>query len=150
MMSSLLTAFGLGFLYFISAIPTAVALGASVWMAAAGAWLGYSAGGIIILLLGVPAQEWILRRWNFSLAPLMNPCLRQDKLFWRVLDRYGIVGLGLIAPITIGPQLAALVLLTLRINPKKIAIAISLGVLPWILVFVGFIETSSHFLKKMS
>lgn len=110
-------------------------------MAAGAAWLGYSAGGGLILLLGVPAQEWVLQRWNFSLAP--NP----NKLFWRVLDRYGIVGLGLIAPITIGPQLAALVLLALRINPKKIAIAISLGAVPWTLLFASLIATGSHFLK---
>lgn len=140
-MSPFITAFGLGFLYFISAIPTAAALGAPVWLAAAATWLGYSLGGAIIILLGLPAQEWILRRWNFSLTP--NP----KKLFWRVLDRYGILGLGLIAPVTIGPQLAALILLALRIKPAKIIASISCGVIPWILLFVTLITNGSHFFK---
>jgi len=139
--SELLTAFGLGFLYFISAIPTSVVLGAPIWWASAAAWFGYSVGGIVILLLGFPVQEWICRRWKFSLTP--DP----QKFFWRVLDRYGVIGLSLIAPITIGPQFTALILLALRIKPTKIAIAISIGVIPWTLLFAGLITSGSHFFK---
>ena len=130
-MSSLLTAFGLGFLYFISAIPAGVALGMPVWAVAAVAWLGYSLGGAVILLLGVPAQEWLRKKWKISLSP--DP----TKLFWRIFERYGVIGLGLIAPITIGPQLTALLLLTLGIKPGKIFFAIALGAIPWVLLFAG-------------
>ena len=140
-MSSLLTAFGLGFLYFISAIPAGVALGAPVWAAAVAAWLGYSLGGAVILLLGVPAQEWLRKKWKFSFTP--DP----TKLFWRIFERYGVMGLGLIAPITIGPQLTALLLLTLGIKPQKIFLAITLGVIPWTILFVGAIQSGFHFLK---
>lgn len=142
MLSSFFTAFGLGFLYFISAIPTTVALGATIWWAAVSAWLGYSTGAVIMLLLGVPAQEWLLRKKNFSLTP--DP----QKLFWRILDRYGVIGLGLIAPVTIGPQLATLVLLALRIRPIKIATAISFGALPWTLLFSSLLACGSHFFKS--
>ena len=141
LISEIFTAFGLGFLYFISAIPTAVALGSPIWQAAVAAWLGYSTGAIFILILGVPAQEWLLRKKKFSLTP--NP----QKFFWRVLDRYGVIGLGLIAPITIGPQLAALTLLALRIKPTKIALSISFGALPWVLLFASLISCGSHLLK---
>ena len=140
-MSSLLTAFGLGFLYFISAIPAGVGLGAPVWAAAAAAWLGYSLGGAAILLLGVPAQEWLRKKWKFSFTP--DP----TKLFWRIFDSYGVIGLGLIAPITIGPQLTALLLLTLGIKPLKIFSAIALGVIPWVLLFAGTMQSGFHFLK---
>lgn len=139
--SEIFTAFGLGFLYFISAIPTAVALGSPIWQAAVAAWLGYSTGAILILILGVPAQEWLLHKKKFSLTP--DP----QKFFWRVLDRYGVIGLGLIAPITIGPQLAALTLLALRIKPTKIALSLSLGALPWVLLFASLISCGSHLLK---
>ena len=138
----ILTAFGLGFLYFISAIPAAVALGASVWAAAVAAWLGYSAGGAVILLLGVPAQEWLRKKWKFSFTP--DP----TKLFWRIFDLYGVIGLGLIAPITIGPQLTALLLLTLGIKPQKIFFAIAFGVIPWVLLFAGAMQSGFHFLKS--
>ena len=96
----------------------------------------------MILLLGIPVQEWLQRKKKFFLTP--NP----KKLFWRVLDRYGVIGLGLIAPITSGPQLAALVLLALRIKPIKIITAISCGVIPWVLLFAGLIASGSHFLKS--
>jgi hypothetical protein len=141
MLPGLFTAFGLGFLYFISAIPAAVALGAPIWEAAVAAWLGYSAGGGVILLLGVPAQEWLRKKWKFSFTP--NP----TKLFWRMFERYGVIGLGLIAPITIGPQVTALLLLTLGIRPRKIFSAIALGAIPWTLLFVGATQTGSRFLR---
>ncbi len=140
-MPSLLTAFGLGFLYFISAVPAAIALGAPVWAAAVAAWLGYSLGGAVILLLGVPAQEWLRKKWKFSFTP--DP----QKLFWRIFDRYGVIGLGLIAPITIGPQLTALLLLALGIKPRKIFFAIALGVIPWTILFAGAIQSGSRFLR---
>lgn len=140
-MSSLLTAFGLGFLYFISAIPAAVALGTPIWGAATAAWLGYSAGGEVILLLGVPAQEWLRKKWKFSITP--DP----TKLFWRIFDRYGVIGLGLIAPITIGPQLTALLLLTLGIKPRKIFFSIALGAIPWTLLFAGAIQGGTRLLR---
>ena len=94
-----------------------------------------------MIVLGVPAQEWLRHKKNFSLTP--DP----TKLFWRVLDRYGVIGLGLIAPITIGPQLSALVLLALRIKPAKIIVAISLGAIPWTFFFAGAIQAGSRFLK---
>lgn len=138
-MTKILTAFALGFLYFISAIPAGSALGVPIWAAALTAWLGYSAGSGIILLLGVPAQEWLRQKWKFSFTP--DP----KKLFWRVFDRYGIIGLGLIAPITIGPQLATLILLTLGITPWRIFFAITFGAIPWVLIFAGAIQSSLLF-----
>ena len=125
MLLALLTAFGLGFLYFISAIPAAVLAGAPLWGAALMAWLGYSAGSAIILLLGTPLRSWFIKKCKISLKP------NEGKLFWRVWVRYGIIGLGLIAPVTIGPQLSALFLLALGEQPKKILEWISLGAIPW-------------------
>lgn len=123
---ALLTAFGLGFLYFISAIPAAVLAGAPLWAAALMAWLGYSAGGAIILLLGTPLHSWLVKKCKISLKP------HEGKLFWRIWSRYGVIGLGLIAPITIGPQLSALFLLTLGEHPRKILGWISFGAIPWV------------------
>jgi len=134
-MTGTLTALGLGFLYFVAAIPAGVAAGSPVILAALAAWLGYSLGGAVVLLAGAPLRSWITRKLK------INPQPDPAKLFWRVWQRFGIWGLGLIAPVTIGPQATAVIALALGEAPRRIQLAISLGVLPWALgvaVVTGF------------
>jgi len=123
------TAFGLGFIYFIAAIPAGTASGAAVWLAALAAWLGYTAGGLIVLLAGVPLRDWVVRK-------LKVPVQRDpSKLVWRVWDRWGMAGLGLLAPVTIGPQASAVLALAIGERTLRILAALSLGVVPWCVVF---------------
>jgi len=133
-MTGSLTAFGLGFLYFISAIPAGVAAHAPVWAAALAAWLGYSAGGLVVLLAGAPLRDWITRKLKIDPKP------DNSKLFWKVWHRFGLWGLGLIAPITIGPQVTAILALALGESPRRIQLAIVLGVFPWVIV-LGFLAS---------
>ena len=133
-MAGILTAFGLGFLYFISAIPAGVAAHAPVAAAAVAAWLGYSVGGLVILLAGAPLRGWIARKLK------INPTPDPSKFFWRVWHRFGLWGLGLIAPVTIGPQATAVIALALGESPRRIQLAISLGVAPWAIAF-GILTT---------
>ena len=125
-MTGICTAFGLGFLYFISAIPAGVAAHASVWLAAVAAWLGYSAGGLVVLVAGAPLRTWLSRKMKIDPKP--DP----TKLFWKVWHRFGLWGLGLIAPVTVGPQVTAVIALALGESPRRIQLAISLGVFPWV------------------
>jgi hypothetical protein len=127
-MTGALTAFGLGFLYFIGAIPAGVAAHAPVWVAAVAAWLGYSAGGLVVLAAGAPFRAWL------TLKLKINPTPDPSKLFWRIWHSFGIWGLGLIAPVTIGPQASAALCLALGEPPRRIQLAISLGVAPWAIV----------------
>ena len=140
-MTGLLTAFGLGFLYFISAIPAGVAAHAPVWVAAAAAWLGYSAGGLVVLLAGAPLRAWITGK--LKIDPTPDP----SKLFWRVWHRFGLWGLGLIAPVTVGPQATAAIALALGEPPVRIQLAISLGVFPWVAAFGVLTAVGAHALK---
>ncbi len=133
-MTGILTAFGLGFLYFISAIPAGMAAHAPVWAAALAAWLGYSAGGLLVLLAGAPLRDWITRKLK------VDPKPDNSKLFWKVWHRFGLWGLGLIAPITIGPQVTAILALALGESPRRIQLAIVLGVFPWVIV-LGFLAS---------
>jgi len=133
-MTGILTAFGLGFLYFISAIPGGMAAHATVWAAALAAWLGYSAGGLLVLLAGAPLRDWITRKLK------VDPKPDNSKLFWKVWHRFGLWGLGLIAPITIGPQVTAILALALGESPRRIQLAIVLGVFPWVIV-LGFLAS---------
>jgi len=126
-MTGLLTSFGMGFLYFISAIPAGVAANASLLGASISAWAGYSAGGLVVLVSGVPLRSWITKK--LGIAPRAD----DKKLLWRIWSRFGMWGLGLIAPVSIGPQAAALLALSLGERPSKIQTALTLGAIPWVI-----------------
>ena len=128
-------AFGFGFLYFLGAIPAGVAAGTPVWMAAVSSWAGYSAGALVVLLAGAPLRAWLVRK-------LKIPVKRDSsKLIWRVWERWGLAGLGLLAPVTIGPQAGSVLALAVGERAVLVFVALSLGVIPWCILFaylVGF------------
>ena len=125
----------MGFVYFIGAIPGGTAAGAPVWMAAVAAWLGYSAGGAVVLAAGAPVRNWLVRRLKIPIE--RDP----TKLVWRIWDKWGLVGLGLLAPVTVGPQVGGILALVVGERPVRILTLLSLGVVPWCVIFaclVGF------------
>jgi Ca2+/H+ antiporter, TMEM165/GDT1 family len=127
--SGLITAFGLGFLYFIAAIPAGVAAGAPAWIAGLAAGLGYVAGAAVVLLAGAPLREWLVRKLKIPVE--RDP----SKLVWRMWERGGLLGLCLVAPVTIGPQATAVIALAVGEKPRRILVAVALGVLPWCVIF---------------
>jgi hypothetical protein len=125
------TAFGLGFVYFIASIPAGVAAGTNVGLAAAAAWLGYTLGGALVLVAGAPLRCWLVRKLNIPVE--RDP----SKFIWRVWDRGGLAGLGLLAPVTIGPQAGSLLALAIGEKSPRILLAMSLGVIPWCVLFAA-------------
>lgn len=135
--SALVTSFGLGFIYFISAIPAGVLAGASLWTATCMAWLGYTAGAAMVLLLA-PLRLWLIKKFNIA------PVVDERKLFWRIWNRYGVIGLGLIAPLTIGPQISVLILLALGVTPSRILFWVSAGAIPSALGLALVVKLGTH------
>lgn len=125
MLTGLLVTLGLGFFYFIGAIPAAFAAGVPLWLAAIVAWAGYSAGGLVIALIGDPLRAALTKRFHKQLSP------EKEGWFHKAARSYGLPAIGLLAPITIGPQIGALAGIALGIPKWPLTIALSLGVIPW-------------------
>lgn len=143
MIPGILTSLAFGFFYVIGAIPAGVAAHAPVWMAALAAWLGYSLGGTAVLLAGAPLRKWLMARLRIDPQP--DP----SKLFWRMWNRFGLWGLALIAPVTVGPQATAAVALALGESPRRIQLAISLCIVPWVLLFAMITALGAHGLHAL-
>jgi len=127
--TGLAVSFALGFVYFLGAIPGGVAAGVNVPLAALAAWAGYSAGAGVVVLAGAPARDWLVRRFRIPVG--RDP----SKWIWRVWDRWGLIGLGLLAPVTIGPQIGGLLALAAGGRPGRIWLGLSAGVVPWCVLF---------------
>lgn len=130
MVRAMLAVFGLGVVYYIAAIPTGVlALKLHPAVAAFCAWAGYTAIAAAMLGIGEPARRWIVRKFKISSEP--DP----GKFFWRVWQRWGLPGLALLAPVTIGPYFAALIALAVGEKPRRLMFWIAAGVVPWSILF---------------
>ncbi|MEZ4670996.1 MAG: small multi-drug export protein [Anaerolineae bacterium] len=122
---AILSTFGLAFFYFIAAIPAGVALNLSPVIAAITAWASYSAGVALVIAVGAPLRNWLMKRFNISTE--RDP----SKLIWRIWDRYGLIGLSLLAPVTVGAQIGALLGISMGVKPRSLLIGLSLGVVVW-------------------
>jgi hypothetical protein len=141
-LGAMATVFGLGVVYFLAAIPTGVvALKLHPVNAAICAWAGYTAIGAAMLFLGAPARNWLNAKLKISSTP--DP----KKLFWRVWNRWGMPGLGLLAPVTIGPYFAALIALLLKEKAGRILFWVAVGVIPWCIIFAAAATTLARILK---
>ena len=127
--SAVAATFSLGFFYFVGAIPAGIAAGLSLPLAALVAWCGYAAGAGVMLLLGTSAREWIARKLRIPLV--RDP----QKWIWRAWDKFGLVGLGLLAPITIGPQAGCLLALAIGEKRSSAFLSLALGAIPWCVAF---------------
>jgi len=83
----------------------------------------------VVLLAGAPLREWLVRKLKIPVE--RDP----SKLVWRMWERGGLFGLCLVAPVTIGPQATAVIALAVGEKPRRILVAVALGVLPWCVIF---------------
>jgi hypothetical protein len=89
----------------------------------------FGSGAAVVLRAGAPLREGVVRK-------LKIPVERDPtKLVWRMWERGGLLGLCLIAPVTIGPQATAVIALAVGEKPRRVIAAVALGVLPWCVIF---------------
>lgn len=124
-MAAVISVFGIAFLYFWAAIPAGLAQGLSPVVVAATATISYACGVGLVLIVGQPMREWIAKRLGGKTPD--NP----DSTIRRIWDRYGLIGLALVAPMTTGAQIGAIIGLSLNAPPRRLFVLMSLGGLLW-------------------
>jgi hypothetical protein len=121
----LLSIFGLAFFYFWPSIPAGLALGLSPLAVIVTTSLSYAAGVAVVTLLGERVRDWVMRR--LGRKGEVNP----DGRIRRIWEKFGVIGLGLIAPMTVGAQIGAALGLALNGKPRLLFFWITLGGLIW-------------------
>jgi len=125
LLPKLLSIFGLAFFYFWPALPAGLALGLSPPLVVLTTSLSYAAGVAAVTLLGDRVRDWIIRRLG------RKADAGGDSRIRRIWEKYGIIGLGLLAPMTVGAQIGAAIGLALKGKPRSLFLWMSLGALVW-------------------
>jgi len=136
----LLTIIALGAVELWAAIPAGLALKANpvvVGVAAAG---GAMLGVLVVVLLGEPVRHWLAGRHRGERETGSRGLIR---LIW---DRYGVVGLGLFAPIVTGAPLGAALGLALGVPAGRLLFWMFAGIIIWsaVLTLVGVLGMAGY------
>ncbi|GAB4165556.1 MAG: hypothetical protein Fur0032_02400 [Terrimicrobiaceae bacterium] len=118
-----------GIAHFLTAIPAGRGMGLPVPIAALAATLGYAAVTGIVVFAGEGLRKWLVRKFSLRIEP--DP----SKFLWRVWLKAGLPGLAILAPVTCGPYIAAVLALGLGERPMRTWLWIVAGVLPWAVAF---------------
>jgi len=125
MAAKLLTVLGLGALELWVAIPVGMAFRLHPVAVALAAGVGAILGAAAVVLLGGRVRAWLLGRR----APKEGEA--QRGLIYRIWQRYGVMGLGLLAPLLTGAPLGAALGVALGAPPRRLLVWVSAGVVLW-------------------
>ena len=121
----LLTVFGLGMIELWAAIPTGLALQLHPVMTGLAAALGAMTGVVVVVLMGERARTWLAQRHNSGNKDGAHGHIH------RIWERFGAVGLGVLAPLLVGAPLGAALGIALGASPRRLLFWMSVGIVGW-------------------
>jgi len=136
----LLTIFALGVAELWAAAPAGVVMRLNPVMVCLVAALGAVSGGTVVILLGERVKAWLERKRK------REKLEERRGLLYRVWQRYGVIGWGLLAPLLVGSPLGAAFGLVLGAPPRRLLIWLSVGSLLWSAVFSAVSALGWHLL----
>jgi uncharacterized membrane protein len=119
----ILTVIGLGAFELWAAIPTGFALQLHPVLVSFAAALGAGLSALVVILLGGRLRVLLLRHHDSKTHKKGKPGLI-DKIW----QRYGVIGLGLVAPLLTGAPIGAALGLALGIPASRLFLWLSLGI----------------------
>ncbi|MBI1256957.1 MAG: hypothetical protein GC204_05760 [Chloroflexi bacterium] len=140
--AALISVFGIAFIYFWASIPAGIAQDLSPILVVVTASISYACGVGIVILAGQPVRDWIMKRFGGKASNNPNSAIH------RIWDRYGLFGLALLAPITTGAQIGAVIGISLNAPPRRLFVLMSLGGLLWAVIVAVLVSLGVAAVKR--
>ncbi len=121
----LLTVFGLSMIELWAAIPAGFALNLNPTAIVAATSAGAIAGALIIILAGEKIRNKIVK-WHYG----DKKDFSQSRLY-RIWNKYGVVGLGLLSPLLFGALIGAALGSLLGASRLRLLSWMSIGIVVW-------------------
>ncbi len=135
--AALITVFGWAFFSFWSAIPAGLALSLSPEVVIVTATLSYGCGVGLVVGVGAPLRSRLSRRLANSETDVPKPeASRMQRWIHNAWERFGLFGLALLCPLTVGAQLGAVIGLSLGARPVRLVLWMTLGAGIWAILIV--------------
>ena len=124
--TKVISVFGLSWFLFWPAVPAGLALNLHPLVVIATVVASYSSGVLLVLLGGTRVRAWLLKRFASTTS---EP--DETSFIRRVWHQYGIIGFGLIAPMTLGAQFGTILGIAFNAPSRKLFIWMVIGAIAW-------------------
>jgi uncharacterized membrane protein len=124
------------------AIPVGIALKSSLYETACFTALGSITTVIILYYFGEPVKQWAIKKWG------KDKMDKRKGKFSAIMDKYGVVGLGLLTPGPFGPITTIIVGLLIVKNTSRLMPYLIAGIIIWSFILTWVATTSVGLLKN--
>lgn len=121
-----ITITGLGILELWAAIPAGTVLNLHPLLNGAASGLGAIIGALLVILVGDRLRNWILKKKKKS--------EENKSQIYKIWDKYGVIGLGVLSPLLTGAPLGAAIGISLGAPPKRLLFWMSIGIVIWTII----------------
>ena len=121
----LLTVFGLGIIELWVAIPVGLVLGVPPIATGIVSIVGAMFGVLLVAMLGERLRTWLMQRYGGNIKD------GQRSRIYRIWASYGVVGLGLLAPLLVGAPLGTALGIIFDASRRRLLFWITIGIILW-------------------
>ena len=134
-----LLVFGAGILELWAAIPLGLAIKLNPIIIGVASALGAILAAFLVTTVGDSIRERVIK-WRYG----ENKDLKDSK-YYKIWNKYGIIGLGFLSPLLFGAPLGAALGIALGAEKKPLLIWMSIGIVVWsaALTIAGFLGLMS-------
>lgn len=123
------TVMALGVLELWVAIPTGTALDLPPVLNGIASGLGAAIAAVVVVFFGDRVRRWLLRNKDEKEAPKGR--------IYQIWDKYGVIGLGILAPLLTGAPLGAAIGVTLGAARKRLIFWMGTGIAVWTVILTA-------------
>jgi membrane protein YqaA with SNARE-associated domain len=124
-------------------VPVGFALQASPYITALFTALGSLTTVFVLYFSGSPLRSWILNKYG------KKKIEKSKSRFTTIMEKYGVVGLGVLATGLIGPIITLLIGLMLIKDMRRLMLFLSIGILLWSAALTVIASFSLELLKPL-
>lgn len=128
----------------VKAIPVGVVLKMSIFEIGLFVSLGSIVTVFILYFSGEPLKRWIMSKWS------KKKMEKKRGKFASLLERYGVVGVGLLTPGTLGPITSIIIGLIVLKETSKLMPYLVVGITLWSFLLAWLAVHGLDFLKSFS
>ena len=121
---------GLGIIELWAAIPAGLALNLHPIITGLASGLGSILGAFLVIMIGDRFRNWLLSK--------KTTAQKEKGLIYKIWDKYGVIGLGLLSPLLTGALFGAAIGISLGASPKRLLGWMCLGIAIWTIILTSF------------
>lgn len=123
----LITVIGLGIIELWAAIPMGTALKLHPLVNGMASALGSIIGAVLVIVLGDRLRNWLIKKRGGGKG-------QKNGRMYRIWEKYGVIGLGMLSPLLTGAPLGAAIGVSLGAAPGRLIFWMGIGIVIWTII----------------